>query len=237
MSPPTKNTYWLGVITSTKSFFVSTSSHFASSCLELSFLSPRVAFGNFSDYSSLMFICISFSFLRILLSLCFFFNSVSFFFLDISFFLDIRSISVADLLLTATTVFLSFFYFFSIFLIVCKTVTWVLIQGQKLTLEHRWKRWRFQENKQKKKTRKSLLPRPNPQKWKECLRKTWKEKKKKRIAEKAKTEENTRKRNWNKNQHQKGIIGEIPQSNTWWKERKFKTWGNKMGRSRYQKKT
>ena len=44
MSPPTKNTYCLGVITSTKSFLVSTSSHFASSWLELSFLTHR--FGN-----------------------------------------------------------------------------------------------------------------------------------------------------------------------------------------------
>ena len=64
-SPPTKNTYWLGVIPSTNYFLVSTSSHFASSCL----------------------------------------------------FIDERSISLADLLLTATTFFLSFFCFFSYLII------------------------------------------------------------------------------------------------------------------------
>ena len=89
MSPPTKNTYWLGVITTFCLF--STSYYFASPCLELSFLSPRIAFGNFSDYSPLVLICISVSFSRVLLRFCFFCNSLfllSFHF----FFLDIRSI-------------------------------------------------------------------------------------------------------------------------------------------------
>ena len=79
MSPPTRNTYWLGVITSTKYFLVSTSSHFASLCLELSFLSPRVTLGNFSDYSSLVLLCGSVSLSRVLLRFCFFFSSFSFF--------------------------------------------------------------------------------------------------------------------------------------------------------------
>ena len=153
MSPPTKHTYWLGVITTF--CLVSTSYYFASSSLELSFLSLSVVFGNFSDYSSLVLICILVFFI--------FFNSLSFFFLSIFFLIGKRSVSVADLLLTATAFFLSFFCFFlNNLIIVCKNVTWVLIQGQKLTLEKRWKIWSFQENKQKKKTRKSLLPRPNP---------------------------------------------------------------------------
>ena len=117
MSPPTRNTYWLGVITSTKYFLVSTSSHFASLCLELSFLSPRVALGNFSDYSSLVLLCGSVP-LRVFSSVFASSSSILFlffFFLVIFFFIDERSISVADLLLTATTFFISFFCFFSIF--------------------------------------------------------------------------------------------------------------------------
>ena len=76
MRPPSKNTHLLGVITSTKHFLVSTSSHFASSCLELSFLSPRIAFGNFSYYSPLVLICISVCFSRVLLCFWFFCNSL-----------------------------------------------------------------------------------------------------------------------------------------------------------------
>ena len=85
MSPLTKNTYWLGVSTSTKYFLVSTSSHFASSFLELSFLSQRVALGNFSDYSSLVLLCGSVSLSRVLLRFCFCFNSFSFFLLSCHF--------------------------------------------------------------------------------------------------------------------------------------------------------
>ena len=36
-----------------------------------------------------------------------------------------------------------------------------------------------------------------------------------RIEEEAKIEKNTRKRKRNTNQHQRGIIGEIPQSDVW----------------------
>ena len=89
MSPPTKNTYWIGVITTF--CLVSTSYYFASSSFKLSFLSPHVALGNFSDYSPLVLICISVSFSRVLLRFCFFCDSLfllSFHF----FFLDIRSI-------------------------------------------------------------------------------------------------------------------------------------------------
>ena len=105
-------------------------------------------------------------FLRLLpfgIDLYFSFNSLSFFFLAIFFLIDKRSISVVDFLLMATAFFLSFFYLILINNCV-KNVTWVLIQGQRLMLEQRWKVWSFEENKQKKKTRKSLLPRTNPPK-------------------------------------------------------------------------
>ena len=84
MSPPHKNAYWLGVITTF--CLVSTSSYFASSSIEFSFLSERIAFRNFFDYSPLVLICISVSFSFVLLRFCFFFffNSLSFHFLLVS---------------------------------------------------------------------------------------------------------------------------------------------------------
>ena len=116
MSPPTKNTYCLGVIPSTNYFLVSTSSHFASSCLELSFLSPRIAFGNFSDYSPLVLICISVSFSRVLFRFCFFCNSL--FLLSFHFFLLRHLFHFLGDLVWAVTTFLSSFsaYFLESFI-------------------------------------------------------------------------------------------------------------------------
>ena len=147
MSPPTKNTYWLVITTF---FLVPTSSYFTSSSLELSFLSLRVVFGNFSDYSPLVLICISVFFI--------FFNSLSFFFLAIFFLIDKRSISVADLLFTATAFLLSFFCFFLINNCVQKCYM-SADPGSEVDVGTA-----LEDMKLSRKTRKSLLPRPNPPK-------------------------------------------------------------------------
>ena len=125
MSPPNKNAYWLGVITTF--CLVSTSSYFASSSIEFSFLSQRIAFRNFFDYSPLVLICISVSFSFVLLRFCFFFfffNSLSFHFLLAKHSFHFRG----DLVWTATT-FLSPFSVYSLEIFISSSAVPTLTSG------------------------------------------------------------------------------------------------------------
>ena len=114
MSPPTKNTSWLGIIATF--CFVSISSYFASSCLELPFFSIRIAFGNFSDYSPVVLIVLQFlfrvlSFIFASSSILFFSSSLPFSFWSTSVLLLWRMYSWRQ----RFSFFFSFFVFFLIF--------------------------------------------------------------------------------------------------------------------------